>query len=248
MRILVVSDLHGNAAALDAIREPFDVCLCLGDLVEYGPEPIPCIRWVQEHATHTVRGNHDHGAAHEVDIIGSGGFRYLTMATRKQTIAQLSDVDRSYLAELPVSAVFDLEGKRFMMVHASPRDAMDEYVPPDPEAWAPRIAGLRVDYLCVGHTHVPFTTTIGRTTIVNPGSVGLSRDGNPKARYAIIDDGRVELKQIDYDIERTVAAVQAADLEAQAKAMLTEVYRKGRYVQPNGNGKNPILQEEAKVP
>lgn len=242
MRILLVSDLHGNSAALDAIREPFDVCLCLGDLVEYGPDPIPCIRWVQKHAMQAVRGNHDHGAAHEVDVVGLSGFRYLTMATRKQTIAQLDENDRRYLAELPVSTVFDLDGKRVMMVHASPRDPMDEYVPPDPEAWAPRLAGLRIDYLFVGHTHVPFTTVIGRTTIVNPGSVGLSRDGNPKARYAIIDEGRVELKQIDYDIERTVAAVQAADLEPTAKAMLIEVYRKGRYVQPNGatngNGKH----------
>ena len=63
MRILVVSDIHANWPALAAIDEPHDVCLCLGDLVDYGPDPARCVRWAMEHAQYAIRGNHDHGVA-----------------------------------------------------------------------------------------------------------------------------------------------------------------------------------------
>ena len=100
MRILVVSDLHANPAALAAVREPFDACLCLGDLVEYGPDPGPCIEWVRQNRAVTVRGNHDHGAAQEVDVQGASGFRFLTMASRKATAKKLTAADRRFLADL----------------------------------------------------------------------------------------------------------------------------------------------------
>lgn len=229
MRILAVSDLHANPAALEAVREPFDVCLCLGDLVEYGVDPGPCLDWVRRAGAVAVRGNHDHGAAQGVAIQGVSGFRYLTMATRAATAARLSEADRRFLAELPTSRMLTLDGKRFLLVHASPRDPLDEYVPPDPAAWAARLSGLRVDYLLVGHTHVPFALEVGPTTVVNPGSVGLQRDGDPRARYAVIDGGRVELKAVEYDVERAVAALADAPIEPAARQLLADVYRAGRY-------------------
>ena len=234
MRILVVSDLHSNPAALMAVRERFDVCLCLGDLVDYGPDPAPCLEWVRKNATYTVRGNHDHGVAQDVLIQGASGFRYLTMATRKTTSPLLTDRDRRFLADLPTTQLVTIDGFRIMMVHASPRDPMDEYVQPDPKAWAARLTGIKVDFLLVGHTHIPFKLNAGRTTVVNPGSVGLQRDGNPKARYAIIEDGKVELKQVDYDIQQTITSVDASNLDILAKQMLTHVYNVGRYVHPAG--------------
>ncbi|MBO0700895.1 MAG: metallophosphoesterase family protein, partial [Zavarzinella sp.] len=103
MRILVVSDIHANRAALEAIREEFDVCLFLGDAVDYGVEPVPCIEWVRRNCRYGVRGNHDHGAAQRVYFQGGAGFRYLTGVTRSLTIDLLSDQDRRYLAELPTS-------------------------------------------------------------------------------------------------------------------------------------------------
>ncbi len=230
MRILVVSDLHANPPALAAVREPFDVCLCLGDLVEYGPDPGPCLAWVRSTCAVTVRGNHDHGAAQEVDVQGLTGFRYLTMASRRATAGRLSDADRRFLADLPTSHMMTLGGKKFLLVHASPRDPLDEYVGADPAAWAARLGDLKVDYLLVGHTHLQFTLQVGSTTVVNPGSVGLQRDGDPRARYAVIEDGRVELKQVAYDVERTVAAVADSPLDPPAKQLLAEVYRVGRYV------------------
>src|SRR5262245_41771274 len=75
MRILLVSDLHANRFALAALRETYDLCLCLGDLVDYGGSPAEAVAWVRERAAHCVRGNHDHGAAHDVVVTGGVGFK-----------------------------------------------------------------------------------------------------------------------------------------------------------------------------
>src|ERR1700752_4047559 len=98
MRILLVSDIHSNWAALEAVRETYDVCLCLGDLVDYGVEPSPCVDWARKNVTHSVRGNHDHGAAQGVLVNGVAGFRYLTGVSRLVTCAKLTEDDRRYLA------------------------------------------------------------------------------------------------------------------------------------------------------
>ncbi|HMF14390.1 MAG TPA: metallophosphoesterase family protein, partial [Gemmataceae bacterium] len=70
MRILLLADVHGNWPALQAIQEPHDECVCLGDLVDYGLEPAPCIDWVRRNARHVVRGNHDHAVAQDVRVVG----------------------------------------------------------------------------------------------------------------------------------------------------------------------------------
>ena len=82
MRILVVSDIHANWPALAAIDEPHDFAICLGDLVDYGPDPVLCVRWAMEHARYSIRGNHDHGVAQGVAVLGESGYRYLTRVTR----------------------------------------------------------------------------------------------------------------------------------------------------------------------
>lgn len=234
MRILVISDLHANPAALDAIDEPFDACFCLGDLVEYGPEPDPCFAWVRKNVMACVRGNHDHGAAQNVAVQGVSGFRYLTMVSREWTLSNLQEEDRRFLVHLPTMRMLTLGGYRFLLVHASPRDPLDEYMPPDASAWATRIGSLPVDFVLVGHTHVQYQLSVGNITVVNPGSVGLPRDGDPRARYAIIEDGTVHLKQVPYDIDRTIAALRQTPLPLLAKQMLTDIYREGKYIHPPG--------------
>jgi putative phosphoesterase len=227
MRILVIADIHGNRAALEAIREPFDVCVCVGDLVDYGPEPAACIDWVRKNAAYCVRGNHDHGVAQNVDIQGAGGFRFLTANTRPLSIAGISDDQRRYLAGLPTSHMLSIGGKRFLLVHATPRDPMDEYAPSEVAFWKPRLAGLKVDYLLAGHTHMPYTLQVNGTRVVNPGSVGLSRDNDPRAAYAVIDGDDVELKRIEYPIDETIRATQALAMDAAARQMLCEIFRTG---------------------
>lgn len=230
MRILVLADIHANRAALEAIREPHDVCLFVGDLVDYGPEPAACIDWAKKHVSAGVRGNHDHGVAQNVEVQGAGGFRYLTAATRPPTVAALTPCRRRYLAELPTTRMLTLGGRRFLLVHATPRDPMDEYAAADPAFWAPRLSGLNVDYVLCGHTHQPYSLNVNGVTVVNPGSVGLPRDGDPRAAYAVIDDGKVELKRVPYRVDETVRALQDGPFDPVAKQMLADLYRGGAYL------------------
>jgi putative phosphoesterase len=232
MRILLVADIHGNFPALQAIREEFDVCLCLGDIVEYGPNPTACIDWCRRHATFAVRGNHDHGCVQKVSIYGQAGFRYLTMATRRPTLEMLSSRDQRYLSDLPTTQMVTLGRFRFFLVHATPRDPLDEYTPIEAHVWSQRLAGVKSDFYCVGHTHQQFRLPLPRGVVVNPGSVGLPRDGDPRARYAIIQDGQVELKQVEYDIDATIREVESSTFPPRAKELLAEVYRTGRYLKP----------------
>ncbi|MBY0523716.1 MAG: metallophosphatase family protein [Gemmataceae bacterium] len=245
MRILLVADIHSNWPALQAINEPHDLCLCLGDVVDYGLEPAPCIDWVRQRAGHAVRGNHDHGAAQNVVIHGQSGFRYLTGVTRPLTRQLLSPTDRRFLAELPVTKHVTLDTMRFLLVHATPRDPLDEYAMPDVEQWGKRLEHVDADVVCVGHTHVPYVLEIGSKLVINPGSVGLPRDGDPRLSYAVMEGRKVELKRVEYPVETTVQTIQKSTLPDQAKDLLIEVYRNGEVRGQKGDSK--VKKSDTKV-
>jgi putative phosphoesterase len=228
MRILVVSDIHANWPALAAIQEPHDVCICLGDLVDYGPDPGSCVRWAMEHAQYAIRGNHDHGVAQGIPVTGENGYRYLTKVTRPMMWESLEAQERRYLLQLPVTRRFTLMGKTFLLVHATPRDPMDEYLMVDPKTWAKRLHHVEADVVCVGHTHVQFSLSVDGVMVLNPGSVGQPRDGDPRAGYAIIEDNRIQLRRVEYPIDETVTRIDASSLPARAKVMLAHSYRRGR--------------------
>jgi putative phosphoesterase len=227
MRILLLADIHANWPALQAINEKFDACLVLGDLVDYGLEPTPCIEWVRQKATHAVRGNHDHGVAQYVKVHGKSGFKYLAGVTREVTQERISADDRRFLGSLPISKRVTLDGVKFLLVHATPRDPLDEYSIADADFWARRLADVDAQVICVGHTHHPYILEVGDKLVINPGSVGQPRDGDPRASYAIIDNQRVELKRIEYPVEETVTTVLQSNLPESAKALLAEVFRTG---------------------
>jgi putative phosphoesterase len=243
MRILLVADVHANWAALEAVRESFDLCLCLGDLVDYGVEPGPCIEWARKHAAHAVRGNHDHGAAQHVVVSGTAGFRYLTGLTRSITCGKLAEPERRYLAGLPLTKFLTLNGKRCLLVHATPRDPMDEFAPADVDFWQRRLEGIDVDFVLCGHTHQPYILQVGSVTVVNPGSVGLPRDGDPRAAYAVFTDSVVELRRAEYPIDRAIQAVHETDLPDKAKEMLAEVYRTGKLPGARNGSGNGVARQ-----
>lgn len=228
MRILVVADIHGNWPALSAIQETFDMCLCLGDLVDYGLDPLPCVRWAIDHAHHSVRGNHDHGVAQGVTVTGEQGFRYLTRVTRPLMWSALGEEERRFLLRMPVTKRVNIQGHRYLLVHGTPRDPLDEYLMRDPETWAKRVQNAEADIVCVGHSHMQFNIVVGNTVILNPGSVGMPRDGDPRAAYAIIEDGRIELKRVEYSIDQAVDKIRAAEIPQRAKDMLELCLRNGR--------------------
>ncbi|MFN8856270.1 MAG: metallophosphoesterase family protein [Planctomycetaceae bacterium] len=227
MRILVLADIHANWPALQAIREPFDACLFAGDLVDYGVDPAPCLDWIQQHARAAVRGNHDHNVAHRVAPRKGAGFRQLMAATRPIQWSQLNTRQLGYLARLPIQTTIELDGFRFTLVHATPRDPFDEYLREDPQTWQLRCAHLSTDFLCVGHSHFPFHLRLPGVQVVNPGSVGQPRDGDPRASYAIIENGQVQLRRVEYDIDQAVSQLRGAGLPADTLRMAEHVLRTG---------------------
>ncbi len=235
MRTLLLADIHANWPALQAIKETFDACLVLGDLVDYGLEPGPCVQWVKQKATYAVRGNHDHGVAQFVKVQGKNGFKYLTGVTRQVTQERISADDRRFLGSLPVSKRVTVDGVRFLMVHATPRDPLDEYAIADADFWARRLVDVDAQVICVGHTHHPYILEVGDKLVVNPGSVGQPRDGDPRAAYAIVENQRVELKRIEYPVEDTVTSVLQSNLPEPAKALLAEVFRTGGLAKPESS-------------
>jgi putative phosphoesterase len=248
MRILVVADIHGNWPALKTLNEPHDLCLCLGDLVDYALEPAPCIEWVRRHAHFAVRGNHDHGVAQDIRVNGRNGFKYLSGITRLLTRERLGPDDLRLLAGLPVTKVVTIDDVRFLLVHATPRDPLDEYAPSDVEFWTRRLAGVDADVICVGHTHIPYVLEVGNKLVINPGSIGQPRDGDPRGAYAVVENRRVEIKRFEYPVEDTLQVIQQSSLANDAKEMLVEIFRTGKtlqrvnnHLQTSDNGKQAGL-------
>lgn len=234
MKALVVSDIHANWPALEAVAaaEPdADAVFCLGDLVDYGPFPHDVIRWVRARATLTVRGNHDHAVATREACQSSPRFRHASEVTRELMWQALDPDEIAFLSSLPLRANLLFDGRRIALVHAAPEDPLYRYVPPDDEgaAWDREARGVPADLLLTGHTHLPLARrSAGGVLVVNPGSVGQPKDGDPRAAYAVIDDGRVEHRRAAYDVERTVAGLESAALPADVVAFLVRVLREGR--------------------
>ncbi|MFL5329427.1 MAG: metallophosphoesterase family protein [Gemmataceae bacterium] len=250
MRILLVSDIHSNWPALAAITEPYDVALFLGDLVEYGVEPAPCIEWVRSRCQYRVRGNHDHSAAQNVapPTAQTRGFKWLTAVTRAIGIERLSEPDRRFLATLPLTQYLRLDERKMLLVHATPRDPLDEYAPADEAFWTRRLEGVDAEIICVGHTHQPYAFEVAGKLVINPGSVGLQREGDPRVSYAILDGSQVLLRRIEYPIEQTVAAVEATNLPDEVKSLLINVYREGRLPMPTPPNGMMIVQPNSPAP
>jgi putative phosphoesterase len=227
MRILVVGDIHSNWLALEAIDEEYDQCIVLGDIVDYGTDPLPCIDWVRRHADASVRGNHDHAVAQRVAAAGTTGYRRLAAATRPLNWNLLDSRRTKFLARLPVTARLRADKWNFLLVHATPRDPMDEYLNADATAWQQRLEGIEADFVSVGHSHVPFHLDLDGIQVVNPGSVGQPRDGDPRAAYAIIDNGQVVLKRVEYDIEACINHIRHSGIENWAIELSAAILRTG---------------------
>jgi putative phosphoesterase len=229
VNVLVVSDIHGNRAALDAVATvPHDAVLCLGDIVGYGPDPHACVRWVREHATWTVQGNHDRANADNVPPRCQPDFAWLAESVVPLTRAQLDADDVRFLRHLPRWAVWDLAGLRIACVHARPSDPLYGYMPRERAAWARELEHVRADLLLVGHTHVPFDFQIGQCRVVNPGSVGQPKDGDWRAAFALVVDGEPQLRRMAYPVEDTVAALRASDVDRRAVDALGDMLRTGK--------------------
>jgi diadenosine tetraphosphatase ApaH/serine/threonine PP2A family protein phosphatase len=228
MRVAILSDIHANLPALDTVLAALgevDAVWQLGDVVGYGPHPDEVVARLREIGATGVRGNHD------VAALGTLGVEWFNPAARRAvewTARRISPETRAWLEGLPER----LELGDMTLVHGSPRDPTWEYVTTAPDAQA-NLAAFATPYCLHGHTHVPVVwrdddghvelvrpshgsrlTLDERRLLLNPGSVGQPRDGDPRASFLVLDTeaGRVTWHRVDYPIAATQADIRAAGL------------------------------------
>ena len=229
MRTLIISDVHSNLTALDAVLAaaeadgPLDGVWCLGDIVGYGPWPLETVRRIRLLDAVCIQGNHDAGAIGRISL---DTFNHAARDACRWNGAQLDEETRSFLEGLPDTVT--VEG--FTLVHGTPRDPLWEYL----TGYGDAVEALeRVDTrdVLVGHTHYQFAFEAGRGArlpgpdgltvtrgggrlVVNPGSAGQPRDRDPRAAFAVYDSeaDTLSLRRAAYDIAATQRAMEQAGL------------------------------------
>jgi predicted phosphodiesterase len=230
MRVAVISDIHANLRALEAVLvdvdgESPDAVWCLGDLVGYGPRPNECCAVVEERADICLVGNHDLACLGRVDI---SLFNFDAAAAAQWTQQRLTRESRTLLEGLAPSAATE----QAQLFHASARDPVWEYILNDEAALATFLL-TTAPLVLVGHSHVALALAFdsqvvsgglapagselqldGARTLLNPGSVGQPRDGDPRAAWLLLDFERMvgSFRRVEYPIEETQAQMREAGL------------------------------------
>jgi diadenosine tetraphosphatase ApaH/serine/threonine PP2A family protein phosphatase len=237
MRLALLSDIHSNLPALEAVLAEIDSAgvdeaWCLGDVVGYGAQPDECADLVRERCSVCLVGNHDLAALEQLDI---STFSPAAAAAVRWTRERMSAETRDFLATLDPAD----ESREVALYHASPRDPVWEYVLwPDQAAECIRMQARRVSF--IGHSHVALFFALpdagagadepdargaqaGAGTsleirrgrwLINPGSVGQPRDGDPRAAWLELDTGtwQATFHRVAYEIDRAADAIVATDL------------------------------------
>jgi protein phosphatase len=228
MKLLIVSDIHANLEALQAVlAEPHDALWVLGDLVNYGPNPSEVVELVRAHASLVVQGNHDYAIGSGSDPRCSDAFREMARAMQEYTEPLLDADQRAFLRNLPRTAARTIDGYRFFLCHATPTEPLFQYCRAEPAQWAPEIEGIQADIVLTGHTHLPFTLNLEKLRIVNPGSVGQPKHGAPMACYALWENGRLSLQSRRYPVEETVAKIRSLPVAIEIRNQLAAVLLSG---------------------
>jgi protein phosphatase len=229
MKILIVSDIHANLEALQAVlRESHDELWVLGDLVNYGPNPGEVVELVRSHASLVVQGNHDYAIGNGSDPRCSKAFREMARAMQEYTEPLLDADQRAFLRRLPRTAARTIDGCRFFLCHATPTEPLFHYCPAEPAQWAPEIEGLQADTVLTGHTHLPLTMNLEKLRIVNPGSVGQPKHGAPMACYALWENGCLSLRSCRYPVEETVRKILSLPVAMEIRSQLAAVLLSGK--------------------
>lgn len=234
MRIAIFSDVHSNLPALEAVLADItaagvDERYVLGDLIGYAPWPNEVLGRLRAEGLQVVMGNYDDGTGYERDECGCA----YTGPTEKAlgdesfawTKAHTSDENKAWLRTLALEIRFEADGKRYLLVHGSPR-RINEYLYEDKhDATFARIAaGANAEVIVCGHTHKPYDKTVAGTRFVNVGSAGKPKDGDPRARWVLLDTAAetVEFRRVAYDVEGAARAVEASALPDEFAGQLRE--------------------------
>jgi putative phosphoesterase len=227
VKILIISDVHGNGEAVRALPDGFDELWVLGDLVNYGPEPKEVVDLVRAKASVVVRGNHDHSIGYDEDPRCTPRYHDMAEATRRFSASAVTEDQKKFLRDLPLKAEIKRRDARFYLTHARPSDRLYGYCPQDSDEWIKEVESVRADVVLVGHTHTPFVRKIGNQLLVNPGSLGQPKTGKPDACYAVWNDGTFELKSFSYPVNRTIAKLQSLSFPPEIEKDLITVLQTG---------------------
>ncbi len=240
MRILVISDIHANLTALEAVLEAagsYDEIWCLGDIVGYGPDPNECVERLQNLPNLIcLIGNHDAAALGSIDL---NAFNREARHSARWTQSLLTSSSRQFLNGLPQRTII----RDITLAHGSPRSPVWEYLL-DPVSAFDNLPFFRTDLCFIGHTHIPVAfrmiegldqmdgellrdgdkPEIAGRMFLNPGSVGQPRDHDPRAAFAIFNPETLIWKscRVAYDVESVQARMQQADLPARLIHRLSE--------------------------
>jgi len=234
-QVTIFGDIHGNLPALEAVLADIEArnlnnVYCLGDLVGYGTAPNEVVSAIRARNIPTLMGNYDQGVGNNSDDCGCAYKSEAAEALGKRSIAWTNahtlDEHKVFLRNLPAHIPVELGGLKILLVHGSPRK-VNEYLYEDrPDASFERIMDAAdADVLVCGHTHLPYHKILpsGRQ-IINAGSVGKPKDGDPRAGYIILTakDGslKVEFARAAYDVEAAATAIETTEMPHEFAQML----------------------------
>ncbi len=225
MKTLILSDIHANLPALEAVLidvGDYDLIIFLGDSVDYGSFPKECVQFLRDNMNHGVMGNHDYAMANDKDCGCRADFKIYAEETLAWHRSLLDNEDLEFLKSLPITLYVHIDGMSVYMTHGAPDGNMYRYLKEE-EIGLKEIEGLeKHDLILLGHTHFQFKKKIGRTTVVNPGSVGLSRE-NHDACYAVLENGDVTLRRVPYDNRRTVEKLLQSPVSTFTKGGMSKI-------------------------
>lgn len=225
MKIAVLSDIHGNLQALEAVWQDLeaqqpDEVYCLGDLVGYGAHPNEVVEFVRQRQVPTLMGNYDEGVGFDLDDCGcvyrDPELERLGDLSLQWTRAHTTAENKGFLQSLPMQIRLDQHRPSVLLVHGSPRRINEYLYEERPTATFERIAKVAgSELLLFGHTHLPYQKRLAETLFVNVGSAGRPKDGDPRAGYVLLDlkqRPKVEFRRVPYDTGAAAAAIRITDL------------------------------------
>lgn len=225
-RLAVISDIHGNIHALNAVLEDIekrdvDLIVCLGDLVGYGAFPNEVIETIRSRNIPTIRGNYDDGVGFDKPECGCSYTEPDEIERGNQSLEwtkrHTNERNKRYLASLLDSITTEDYGWVLWFVHGSPRRINEYLFEGKPESALKIVIGdKKVDALFFGHTHLPYDRVVDGIHFINVGSAGKPKDGDPRAAYALVtiseEDINVEFPRVAYDVAAAAAAIRATNL------------------------------------
>jgi putative phosphoesterase len=233
-RVAVITDIHGNLAALEATLawidgEGIERIFCGGDLVGYGAYPNEVCALIEDRSIPTIYGNYDYAIARDLEDCGCA---YVTQRDRDLgeqsvawTLAHTGQPAKDFMAGLPFDLHFQVGDTAVHLVHGSPRKVNEYLFEDKPASLYERLAAAEQDRALVfGHTHKPWVHEYGGVLFVNCGSVGKPKDGDARAAFALLDDSGagldVTIQRVDYDAAGAARDVAAAGLPSEYADML----------------------------